>query len=157
MLRHYDTNPIKLNLYDTKVVAEVIGIELFGFDIIDCYTPDSRRAMILLEAVRQYHLDNPTRPKLYVGDFNIHNPGWVHSTSKGDAAGTMAQEFCEMFGFNQLIDFPTRGLNTPDLIMTPFQRSASPLPGLGSSDNVSVSFNVNVQCELPEPPADSEH
>ena len=85
-------------------------------DIIDCYTPDSARSPRLFDAMLRYHLEHPDRPKIFVGDFNIHNPDWVCSTSKTDKAGLVAQEFCEMYGFNQLVDFPTREGNTLDLI-----------------------------------------
>jgi hypothetical protein len=101
----------------------------------------------------QYHIKHPTRPKVFVGDYNIHNPDWVCSTTKkADKAGVIAQEFCEMYGFSQLIDFPTREGNTLDLVMTCFQGTATPLSGLGTSDHVSITFKIDVEVEIPVPP-----
>ena len=122
----------------------MIGIELFGTDVIDCYTPDSKRSPQLIDALLQYHCENPERPKLMVGDFNIHSPDRVCSTTKkADKAGLLTQEFCEMYGFNQLIDFPTRGESTLDLIMTCFEGTTAPLHELGTSDHVSITFSID--------------
>ena len=153
VLKHHLVDVLKLTKYNTVGVVEMAGFELNDTDIICCYTPDSRRAPRLLDAILQYHIDKPERPKIFCGDFNIHNPDWVCSTTKkADVAGRIAQEFCEIYGFNQLVDFPTRGRNTLDLIITSFAGSTTPLPGLGTSDHVAVSFTVNVEVEIPKPP-----
>ena len=150
--KHHLVDKSKLAPYNTVGVAEMCGIELYGTNIIDCYTPDSARSPQLFDAMLQYHLEHPERPKIFVGDFNIHNPDWVCSTSKTDKAGQVAQEFCEMFGFNQLVDFPTREGNTLDLIMTCFQGTAAPLTGLGTSDHVSITFKIDAEVEIPIAP-----
>ena len=82
---------------------------------------------------------------------------WIHSKMKLDKAGAVAQDFCDMYGFNQLVGFPTRGLNTLDLIMTPFQGAAAALPNMGTSDHVTISFTIQVEEPLPVPPINIKH
>ena len=97
VLKHHLVDVLPLSMYNTVGVAELIGIELYGTDTIGCYTPDSARSMQLFDAMLQYHIQRPTRPKLFVGVYNIHNPDWVCSTTKkADRAGVIAQAFCEM-------------------------------------------------------------
>ena len=50
-----------------------------------------------------------------------------------DAGGIMAQEMCELFGLQQIADFPTRGDNTLDLVMTAGAGIAKPKPGPGTN------------------------
>ena len=57
-----------------------------------------------------------------------------------------------MLGFNQLIDFPTRGSNTLDLMMTPHKGTAVPSPGAGTSDHISINITLEIQATLPPIP-----
>ena len=59
----------------------------------------------------------------------------------------MAQEFSELYDMQQLINFPTRGENTLDLVLSDIDGVALAAPGFGNSDHVSprLSFKVGEQ------------
>ena len=148
---HLLANLLDLSSYNIDQFAEMIGFELDGVDYIGCYTPDSHRAQMLIRQCRRYLLDHPDHSVIFIGDFNAHNTEWLHSTTNTDAAGTAAQEFCESFDLHQLVDFPTRGGNTLDLILSSFPGSARALANPGSSDHVAIGFEAQVI----SPPADT--
>ena len=54
---------------------------------------------------------------IVAGDFNVHNQEWLHS-SRTTRAGEHAEDMCYMHSLEQLVDQPTRGRNTLDLIMS---------------------------------------
>ena len=122
-------------------------------DLQLCYTPKSHLAPRLLDNCEQYKLDNPFRSVTYLGDFNVHNPDWIHSIGDKDAGGIQAEQMCEMFGMKQLIDFPTRGENTLDLVMSTHSGTAVDLPGAGTSDHIAINIVLDLQKMIPEPPA----
>ena len=81
---------------------------------------------------------------MIMGDSNTHNVEWLHVvTEKTDKGGAAAQEFCEMYGLQQLVDFRTRGGNTLDLIISSFNGTVTAMPHLGSSDHISIKFEIN--------------
>ena len=100
---------------------------------------------------RWFKLDNPYRSFFY-SDFNVHNPDWICSTGDKDAGGIHAEEMCEMFGLNQLIDFPTRGENTLDPVMTIRDRVAIEQPGAGTSDHIAIAITLELDSAVPSPP-----
>ena len=151
--KHLLASELDLSKYNIKMEAELCGFELNGTDYILCYTSHSRFAVRLFDKMQQYVLDNPGRPTVFLGDFNIHNQEWLNSRSITDKGGSVAQEFCETFGFFQCVDFDTRDGNTLDLIMSPFDDSASAVANLGTSDHVSVRFTMHVTTLLEKQPA----
>ena len=86
------------------------------------------------------------------GDFNTHNAEWLHSVVPTDAAGYEVQELCELFGLYQLIDFPTRGGNTLDLVLSSFPGPAVAMANPGTSDHVSTVFEMQVISPLADAP-----
>ena len=117
----------KLNLseYNTVGSAETIGIELQNKTLVLCYTQKSASSGNLIAQCTKFKLDHPFKSISFLGDFNVHNPGWFCSIGNQNAGGLQAEEMCQMFGLNQLIDFPTRGLNTLDLVMSPLSGNST--------------------------------
>ena len=66
-----------------------------------------------------------------VGDFNAHNSDWIHLVSDTDKAGERMEEFVQLNGMLQLVDFSTREGNTLDLIMTDFEDTATVASRMG--------------------------
>ena len=85
-----------------------------------------------------------------MGDFNAHHNEWLWSAVDTDFAGVTTQELCESFGLHQYVNFPTRGPNTLDLIMSTFIGSAVALPNLGTSDHVSIHVSIKFQSQVIE-------
>ena len=57
----------------------------------------------------------------------------------------MAEEFGDLFGYNQLIDFPTHNQgNTLDLVFTHCQGVSSCRSGLGTSDHYCIELVLEV-------------
>ena len=92
-----------------------------------------------MAAVTQYRLKHAGEPLILYGDFNVHNQGWICS-DKTDAGGILAQEFAEMFGMSQLVNFPTRLENMLDLIFSDAEASAMPNMRFGTSDHKSIGI-----------------
>jgi len=149
---HLLIDKIDMKVYNTVDVAEFIGIEVQDETVQLCYTPKSSLAPKLIEQCEQYMLNNGCKSVSFFGDFNVHNPEWICSVGDKDIGGEMAEDMCESFGLNQLIDFPTRGPNTLDLAMTPHAGVAVSCPGAGSSDHISILINMELKKELPEVP-----
>ena len=148
---HLLATPLNLSKYTVPKKAEMVGFELDGIDFITCYTSNSTTACVLIARCVQYLLDHPLHQVVLLGDFNAHNADWLSFSSSTDRAGTDVQEMCETYGFNQLVDFPTRGVNTLDLVITPFEGTAVPMANAGTSDHRVVAFEMQV-LKPPEPP-----
>ena len=151
--KHLFATELALSAYNVKMEAELCGFELNGTDYVLCYTSHSRFAVRLFDKMQQYMLDNPSHPIVFLGDFNVHNQEWLNSRSLTDKGGCLAKEFYEIFGFFQYVDFDTRDGNTLDLVMSPFDGSASAVANLGTSDHVSVRFTMHMTTPLEKQPA----
>ena len=143
---------LDLSKYNTPGLAEMIGIEWGGVHWILYYTPNSNAALVLLQAIQQYKEDHPTARMVFIGDMNAHNSDWIISSSITDKAGLLAQEFCELFGLSQLVDFTTREGNTLDLVMSDIKGIAIEAPGFGNSDHKSMSIVFESQEKIPSTP-----
>ena len=66
-----------------------------------------------------------------------------------DYAGVRAQEFGEMFGYSQVVGFPTRKANTLDLIYSKVDCIITPSMKIGSSDHISISAKFAAIDEVP--------
>ena len=144
-------DPLKLDNYNESGVAELIGIDWGGKHWILYYTPHSKHASRLLQVLQQYKEDHPQQPTVFIGDMNVHNQDWICSTFT-DKAGIQAQEFCEMFGMSQLVNFPTRGENTLDLVISDFDGRAIAESGFGSSDHLSLYLTFDTTQKIPTTP-----
>ena len=101
--------------------------------------------------MQRYKEDNPQEHCVFIGDANVHNADWIHSNFT-DLAGELAQEFCEMFGMQQLINFSTRGENTLDLVVSDIDGTARELPGFGNSDHVAMALSFKMDGQMPPTP-----
>ena len=107
-----------------------------------CYTPNSSLAPLLVNACENYKLDHPMNRTSFLGDFNVHNPDWTVSKSPADPGGIMVEEFCQLFGYNQVIDFSTNNKgNTSDLVIPHLHGKAVCWPSLGTSVHFSIGLD----------------
>ena len=53
---------------------------------------------------------------------------------------------------DQSIDFPTRGDNILDLVISDRRIEATALPHLGTSEHINVFITVDATVSMPEPP-----
>lgn len=136
----------KLNLkeYNTVGVAELTGMKYLDVNYILCYSPDSGLAPELFKVLQDFRRDHLDEKSIFFGDFNVHNPDWIPSTTPLDTAGVLAQEFSELYGLAQLIDFPTRNGNTLDLVFTDIQGTATKHAHLGTSDHCTIVIEFEV-------------
>jgi hypothetical protein len=88
----------------------------------------------------KYEAEHLYKNRVYLGDFNAHNPGWIPSVSPLDAAGVAAEEFADLHSFKQLVDFPTREGNTLDLVFSCWEGVAVECEHLGTSDHLSMKI-----------------
>ena len=95
----------------------------------------------LLEYVDEYlaSLDRTDSYIVMAGDFNVHNESWLHS-SHTTTAGQFLEDVCITHGLTQHVDFPTRGVNTLDLVLSdyPFGVQATHHAPLGKSDHCCI-------------------
>jgi len=151
--KHLLCDPVDMTKYNVPNIAEMECFILDNVYYICCYTPNSSNTHILIDKLTQFILDHSDKGLIIMGDFNTHNKEWLYSAVPTDYAGIVTQEFSESFGLNQYVDFPTRGPNTLDLIMSRFTGTAETLPNLGTSDHVSIKFKCQIHDELEsEPP-----
>ena len=151
---HFLASPLDLAKYCVPKDAELTGVELDGVDYIGCYTSNSSTAYVLIERCIKYMMDHPHHPVVLMRDFNLHHSEWLGSQTNTDRGGIDALAMCEMFDLNQLVHFPTRGNNTLDLILTPFDGLASQKAHAGTSDHLSITFEVNVPRSPDDAPDD---
>ena len=107
---------------------------------------------ILIDLLTKFMLKHPGKKMIIMGDLNCHHKEWLCSAVPTDYAGVVTKEFCETFGLFQYVDFPTRGPNTLDLIMSLSPGAAEALPNLGTSDHVSIKFRCDIDKELTQEP-----
>lgn len=135
--------------YNTVETSELIAMKHESITHMLGYTNKSSCAHVLIAAVTQYLLDHPDEKIALYGDFNVHNKDWIHST-KTDSGGVLAQEFAELFGLQQAVNFPRRKGNTLDLILSNIDLSAAEMILFGTSDHKSIKIELQVQREIPQ-------
>ena len=111
----------------------------------------------LLEYVDEYlaSLDRTDSYIVMAGDFNVHNESWLHS-SHTTTAGQFLEDVCITHGLTQHVDFPTRGVNTLDLVLSdyPFGVQATHHAPLGKSDHCCILASFP-QLSPPQEPTSS--
>ena len=147
---HLLCDPLDLKAYHIEEAAELIGMRFGGVTYIDAYSNQSELCKQMVAVLKRLRADLPVDKLVILGDFNIHNEGWLHSVSGTDAAGELMEEFVQLNGFNQFVDFPTRDANTLDLIISDLDGSAVAAAHLGTSDHVSIKFEIQVEAAVPE-------
>ena len=65
----------------------------------------------------------------------------------------MAEGFCQIFGYNQAIDFATHNKgNTLDLVISHLQGKAVCWPGLSTFDHCSIGLDLDMESVVPSTP-----
>ena len=149
--KHLLVDTLNLRTYNTIGIAELVGIIWEGVHWILFYTPNSHTAVKMIRTIQQSKEDRPGIKCVFIGDMNVHNSDWICSDWT-DTGGVQAQEFCELFGMRQLVDFPTRGVNTLDLAITHIDGVAVPTPGFGNSDHISMKLTFGVGDKIASTP-----
>ena len=134
---HLLVDTVDVKKYNVVTEDEILAVKCMSQVIPLCYTPHSGKALVLIAACKQIKMDMPFDDITFIGDFNVHNPGWTCSKQDADPAGVAAQEMSELFGLQQLVNFPTRSEDTLDLVMSANGGIAVQRPGLGTSDHYS--------------------
>ena len=107
---------INLKAYTRLECAEMVGIKYGGRTYIVCYTQSSASAIHLFDAMQSYETGHPEDVIVWLGDFNAHNASYFTTMSKGNETGVRAQEFGEMYGYSQVVWFPTRKGNVGERV-----------------------------------------
>ena len=110
----------------------------------------------MIDVLKEMRQNWPDKKMCIVGDVNAHNNDWVHSVSGTDKAGELMEEFVQLNGMLQLVDFPTRDGNTLDLIMTDFEGTATAAAHIWTSGHVSILFEIQVLLQVPEAASQSD-
>lgn len=83
---------------------------------------------------------------ILIGDFNMPEINWEDTSSISSSQYSSFTDFVKSHEFTQKVNFPTRGLNTLDLLFTNDQDLVSEVsisPPVGNSDHSSISFMIN--------------
>jgi len=149
----YDIVPI--NAHEKFSKLDVLGFDLLHYQptvrIILIYRPPyyditaELYAQLLLNYLLEY--SDGGKAHLIVGDFNLPYINWNHGISVGHQLNKQFIDYFTDFGYNQLVNFPTRFGNMLDLIFTDNDYLVSQItdaPALGNSDHDVVEFTVSV-------------
>lgn len=95
---------------------------------------------------------------LIVGDFNLPHINWEALTGPDDDVNNTTLNFFRDNGYSQLVNFPTRGSNLLDLVLTDVDMLVSYVvshPPIGFSDHAALEFTVTVSpisnCDVEQP------
>ena len=130
---------IDMKDYNMVDESEIVATRQGGITHTLCYTNKSSKAPTLLAALTQYRIDHLGEPLVLYEDFNAHNQDWICS-DKTDAGDILAQEFTELFGMSQVVNFETRQSNTLDLVISDVEATAMPSMPFGTSDHKAIQI-----------------
>ena len=135
---------------------EIIGIDFVDFEpvlrMFVIYRPpyyDQKAvsyATLLFECLTE-HSRNHKNMHAIIGDINLPHINWNILTGPDDDIHKTTLKFILEYGYSQLIDFPTRGCNLLDVLLTNVDMlitSITSHPPIGYSDHVTVQFSVAV-------------
>jgi hypothetical protein len=145
-------NTVDVKKYNTVGTAELVCVEYLDQHIALCYTQKSATAGVLFDALERFRLDNPYAQLTVLGDFNAHHQTWLVSKTT-DEAGRRARAFSEVFEMPQIVDAPTRGENTLDLVFSDTGGTYELCPHFGTSDHLSLFVTMPVKMPCPAAPA----
>jgi hypothetical protein len=117
-------NTVDVKKYNYVGTAEIICINYLGHFVALCYTQKSATAGVLFDSLERFRVDYPEVQMTVLGDFNMQ----------------------------QLVNVPTRGDNTLDLVFSDTRGSFEPCPHLGTSDHISMMVTIPVDMPTPPPP-----
>lgn len=93
------------------------------------------------------------------GDYNLPDINWKdHTIQSNQYPLKVNRAYIDAVadnGLEQIVDFPTRGDNTLDLILTThpsFKHRCKPIPSIGNSDHDIVLLDVACKATRPKPP-----
>jgi len=99
-----------------------------------------------ITSLRQEYLKNRpgTIGTILVGDLNIHHIRWLKFSARNSPEGDALLNFCREFGFEQLVQSPTRDSYLLDLVLTDLQLHPKVVvkPGISDHSIVTASFTT---------------
>ncbi len=89
---------------------------------------------------------------LAVGDFNVHNKGWLKFSTHNSPEGLELECVCCTHGLTQHVKAPTRGANLLDIVLSDFQSGVTcrVTPGIHDDDHNGVLTKVSVEIPASE-------
>jgi len=101
---------------------------------------------------------HPNSPIWIAGDINLPNINWERHCISGNAYAValcdLFLDFIQDYGFTQMVDFPTRGINTLDIFATnrpSLVTVCKPVPGISDHEAVLAQSSTKV-CSQPSAP-----
>jgi len=105
---------------------------------------------LLTECLNGYQ-SNKKNLHLIVGDLNLPYVNWNVFTGPSDDINSIILNFVIDNGYNQLVDFETRGSNLLDVLLTDSDTLTTSLttsPPIGNSDHITIEFSLSVFCDV---------
>ena len=88
---------------------------------------------------------------IFWGDFNAHEKEWLQNSKlKSNKLGRYLRDFSESNGLGQIVKKPTRGDNTLDLVISPFEGNVEYYEGCGTSDHQTLIAKMQLVLETVE-------
>jgi len=144
---------VQVVIPDKYAPVEVMGIDFIGIkpklQIFAVYRPpyydvDAVLYMqSLIDCLSECMSDKCC--SVVLGDFNLPRLNWNVLSGPRDSLHTPFIDFVSKFGLTQLINFPTRGGNILDVLLTNVEQivaGISCLPPIGCSDHAIVEFSL---------------
>jgi len=138
------TQPCKFEAIWCKVVSPNQSINL------GCVyrPPKSEISALNLSNYLDAHFKTNINPTVLAGDFNFPDIDWINLNAKNQYAQPKFLDLVNSLGLSQLIDFPTRGKNTLDLIFTNepnLVQNADTGPEVKGCDHKTVVASLTMQ------------
>jgi len=141
---------------DISTEAEFVGAKIISgeqsFIVCALYRPTNNNLeymVALNQAIESVYTDNPRSAIWIAGDINLPDIEWATDEIVGHQySAALNEKFLEMkarTGLEQIIDFPTRGNNTLDVILTnrpSLINCCEPMPGLSDHSVVYADWNI---------------
>ena len=138
---------------ETELISGTITVSKKKMIISSYYRPPSNTDESYLAKVHEelQQLESARKKSVFILVVTSMSPTYHGRRTPSQAASTILEEsaVASDLGLEQMVDFPIRGENTPDLIFTShpsFQERCKPLPPIsGKSDHESVLFYTSHQ------------
>jgi hypothetical protein len=145
--------PPRFSCLEMVAVDILIGIDN-GIRLVVVYCPpdlinDFNICKLLVSAFM--YLGNTSLTFCIVGDFNLPLMDWVNNSSPNHKVYIELLSYFQSNSLEQLVSFPTRDNNLLDIILSdnPSQfRNIAPMAPIGSSDHVTILFDLVLETEL---------
>ena len=150
VFKHVDLPPRFQNF---EIVAVDILLGNSGTRLIVVYYPpdqtsDLGTCQLLLSALM--YVGNPHLSVCIIGDFNLPSMDWSNNFTPNNDAYTEFLGYVNNNSLIQLVDFPTRGNNMLDVILTDDPQQISniqSLPPIGNSDHLTIGCDLVIESD----------